>query len=169
MEVRIDASRLAQQLFQEHGAAVYRFAIVLLRHQQDAEDVAQETFLKLVRHLGAGGDTTNIRGWLFTVAAHAARDRQRWRARWIPWAPSHDGSSHRPRFPTKTDACGAIRDALQKLRAPRSASAGAPRAGSQLSRDRQRCRHPARLRWDGCSPGQSTGGSRRASSLRRSE
>jgi len=80
----------ARDLFEAHGAAIYRFAAVLLRHPQDAEDCVQETFLKLLRHLEAGGDTSNIRGWLFTVAAHAARDRQRARLRWIPWLPAHD-------------------------------------------------------------------------------
>src|ERR1051326_467811 len=80
----------ARDLFEAHGAAIYRFAAVLLRHPQDAEDCVQETFLRLLRHLEAGGDTSNIRGWLFTVAANAARDRQGRRLRWIPWLPAHD-------------------------------------------------------------------------------
>jgi RNA polymerase sigma-70 factor (ECF subfamily) len=83
-------SEAARELFDLHGAAVHRFAAVLVRHHQDAEDVVQETFLKLLRHLQSGGDTSNLRGWLFTVAAHAARDRQRWRLRWTAWLPSHD-------------------------------------------------------------------------------
>jgi RNA polymerase sigma-70 factor, ECF subfamily len=80
-----EPAEAARELFDAHGAAVYRFATVLLRHHQDAEDVVQETFLKLLRHLTAGGDTSNVRGWLFTVAAHAARDRQRRALRWLPW------------------------------------------------------------------------------------
>ena len=50
-----DASLVARRLFEQHGAAIYRFAVVLLRHHQDAEDVVQETFLKLLRHLDAMG------------------------------------------------------------------------------------------------------------------
>jgi RNA polymerase sigma-70 factor, ECF subfamily len=81
-----DAARdAALRLFQEHGAAVYRFASTLVRHRADAEDVVQETFLKLLRHLESGGNRSNLRGWLFTVAAHACRDRQRRRRRWLPW------------------------------------------------------------------------------------
>src|SRR3954452_24123420 len=103
-------SEAARELFDAHGAAIYRFAAVLVRHHQDAEDVVQETFLKLLRHLEAGGDTTNLRGWLFTVAAHAARGRQRRRTRWIAWLPVHgvvvqppplhdeDGRLHRARL-----------------------------------------------------------------------
>jgi RNA polymerase sigma-70 factor (ECF subfamily) len=83
-------SETARELCEAHGAAIYRFAAVLTRHREDAEDVVQETFVKLLRHLEGGGDTAHIRGWLFTVAAHAARDRQRRRKRWVPWAPVHE-------------------------------------------------------------------------------
>jgi RNA polymerase sigma-70 factor, ECF subfamily len=78
------------QLFRENGQAVYRLALVLVRHREDAEDVVQETFLKLLRHLEQGGGTQNLRGWLFTVAAHACRDRGRFRVRWVPWSPAHE-------------------------------------------------------------------------------
>src|SRR5690349_20652451 len=84
------SSEAAQALFDQHGEAIYRFAAVVVKHHQDAEDVVQETFLKLLRHLEAGGETTNVRGWLFTVAANAARDRQRWRTRWTAWLPAHE-------------------------------------------------------------------------------
>lgn len=109
------SSEAARGLFQEHGTAVYRFAAVLVRHHQDAEDVVQETFLKLLRHLEAGGDTTNLRGWLFTVAAHAARDRQRGRARWVPWLPSHDARVAPPTLPDEDGRLKTARDALQRL------------------------------------------------------
>jgi RNA polymerase sigma-70 factor (ECF subfamily) len=86
MDTPPTAAHPARALFQEHGAAVYRFAAVLLHHHHDAEDVVQETFLKLLHHLRDGGRAENLRGWIFTVAAHAARDRQRRRSRWVPWA-----------------------------------------------------------------------------------
>jgi RNA polymerase sigma-70 factor (ECF subfamily) len=76
--------------FREQGAALYRFSRTLLRDHQDAEDVVQETFLKLLSHLQARGDESNLRGWLFTVAAHACRDRQRFRLRWRPWATTDE-------------------------------------------------------------------------------
>jgi RNA polymerase sigma-70 factor (ECF subfamily) len=78
--------------FQEQGAALYRFSLTLLRNPQDAEDVVQETFVKLLSHLRRQGADTNLRGWLFTVAAHACRDRQRFRLRWLPWAPAYDSA-----------------------------------------------------------------------------
>jgi RNA polymerase sigma-70 factor, ECF subfamily len=115
MEATTDASRVTQALFREHGAAVYRFAIAVLRHQQDAEDVLQETFLKLLDHLRRGGDDSNVRGWLFTVAAHAARDRQRRRARWIPWTTAHDARVGPAALPDEDGELRAVRQALSQL------------------------------------------------------
>ena len=109
------SSEAALALFDEHGTAVYRFAVVLVRHHQDAEDVVQETFLKLLRHLDAGGDRTNLRGWLFTVAAHAARDRQRGRSRWVAWLPAHDAGVAPPMLPDEDGRLKIARDALRQL------------------------------------------------------
>jgi len=105
----------ARDLFQAHGTAIYRFASVLVRHREDAEDVVQETFMKLLRHLEGGGDTTNLRGWLFTVAAHAARDRQRRRARWMPWAPEHEATVPPPVLDDEDGRIRGAREALRRL------------------------------------------------------
>lgn len=109
------SSEAAQALFDQHGAAIYRFAAVLVRHHHDAEDVVQETFLKLLRHLEADGDTSNVRGWLFTVAAHAARDRQRWRVRWTAWLPSHETAVLPPPLPDEDGRLARARAALATL------------------------------------------------------
>ena len=77
----IDAARL----FEQHGPALYRFARVLLHNAEDAEDVVQSVFVRLIQHLGANRDRSNLRAWLFTVAANLARDRMRLRRRWAPW------------------------------------------------------------------------------------
>lgn len=77
-------------LFESHGTAIYRFCRATLGNASDAEDVVQETFLKLLQHLGAGGDRSNLKSWLFTVAGNACRSRTRWRARWLPWTAEHD-------------------------------------------------------------------------------
>jgi RNA polymerase sigma-70 factor (ECF subfamily) len=42
----------------------------------EAQDVVQDAFLILHRHLAAGGSQENIRGWLFRVAHNQARNRQ---------------------------------------------------------------------------------------------
>jgi RNA polymerase sigma-70 factor (ECF subfamily) len=78
------------RLFHEHGGAIYRFCRSTLRNESEAEDVVQETFLKLLQHLESNGERSNLKSWLFTVAANACRDRERWRARWRPWRIEDD-------------------------------------------------------------------------------
>jgi RNA polymerase sigma-70 factor (ECF subfamily) len=117
METPRHACQTAQDLFQQYGAGVYRFALVLLRHHQDAEDVLQETFLKLLRHVATGGRTDNVRAWLFTVAANAARDRQRRHNRWIPWASSYDPIVAPPNLPDEDGRLRLLRQTLQRLSA----------------------------------------------------
>lgn len=116
IDVEPDTSREdVLALFEEHGAAVYRFALVLLRHPEDAEDVVQEAFLKLLDHARAGRDATNLRGWLFTVAANACRDRMRRRTRWIPWASGHEPAVAPPSLPDEDGRLQAARRALSQL------------------------------------------------------
>lgn len=77
-------------LFAGYGTALYRFCRFTLGRDDEAEDVVQDTFLKLLVHLGRGGDRTNLRAWLFAVAANGCRDRIRARIRWRPWRAGTD-------------------------------------------------------------------------------
>lgn len=130
-----DTSRqTALRLFEEQGPAIYRFAAVLLHHHQDAEDVLQETFLKLLRHLESGSDAGNLRGWLFTVAAHAARDRIRRRARWLPWSDARDRSIGPAALPDEDGRLEALHESLRQL-APRDRLLLALRAQGLTYRD----------------------------------
>ena len=84
------------RLFEAHGSALYRFARFTLGADEEAEDVVQESFLKLLEHLQAGRDRANLRAWLFAVAANACRDRLRSRRRWLPWQAERDRRSVQP-------------------------------------------------------------------------
>ncbi len=85
-----DHAAEALRLFDDLGAPLFRFCLATLRDGADAEDVVQDTFVKLLQHLKRGGDRANLRSWLFTVAANACRDRARWKVRWVPWRLEHD-------------------------------------------------------------------------------
>jgi RNA polymerase sigma-70 factor (ECF subfamily) len=78
------------RLFGDHGSSLYRFCRMTLHGTDEAEDVVQETFLKLLQHLRAAGDRANLKSWLFTVAANGCRDRLRARRRWLPWRAELD-------------------------------------------------------------------------------
>jgi RNA polymerase sigma-70 factor, ECF subfamily len=80
----------ALRLFRAHGDALYRFARVMVREPGDAEDVVQEAFVRLLHHLRCGGDRSNLKSWLFAVAANLSRDHLRRRKRWLSWLPQHE-------------------------------------------------------------------------------
>ncbi len=67
--------------FEELRAPVYRYLICSGLNPADAEEVTQDTFLRLQRHLNGSGSQANLRGWIFEVARNAARDRRK-TARW---------------------------------------------------------------------------------------
>jgi RNA polymerase sigma-70 factor (ECF subfamily) len=86
----IDPPAEVLRLFGEYGSSLYRFCRAALGSGDDAEDIVQDTFLKLLQHLRADGNRANLRAWLFTVAANECRDRTRWRLRWLPWREDRD-------------------------------------------------------------------------------
>ena len=105
------------ELFDEHASGLYRLALAMLHEPAAAQDVVQDTFLKLIAHVDAGGALPNARGWLYTVAAHACRDRQRGLGRWLPWIADRDSRAARE-APDLNDAASAVRAAIRTL-APR--------------------------------------------------
>jgi len=102
-------------LFDAHAAGLGRLASAMLHDRDAAQDVVQDTFLKLIAHVAAGGALPNARGWLYTVAAHGCRDRQRRNWRWLPWRADLD---RRPaaEAPDGADGPDAILSALRSLR-----------------------------------------------------
>ena len=116
-QAAVTPDRLALELFNAHADGVFRLAMLMLGRAAAAEDVVQETFLRLLRHLAAGGSLPNARGWLYTVAAHVCRDEQRRSRRWLPWLASQD-LRRSPDRPDHADAFEQTALALRRL-APR--------------------------------------------------
>jgi RNA polymerase sigma-70 factor (ECF subfamily) len=111
----VDLNRLALELFDAHADGVFRLAMLILGRTAPAEDVVQETFLRLLRHIAAGRPLPNARGWLYTVAAHACRDEQRRNRRWLPWLAAHD-LRQSPDRPDEADEREPIVTALRRLK-----------------------------------------------------
>ena len=64
-------------LVQEHSAMVFRIAYSVLRNPEDAEDAAQETFLRALRYRRRLSQVEDPRRWLARVAWRVALDRRR--------------------------------------------------------------------------------------------
>jgi RNA polymerase sigma-70 factor (ECF subfamily) len=62
---------------QEQARLVYKVAYAVLRNHHDAEDVAQETFLRFLRQRKRWAEIRDRRAWLATVAWRVALDRKR--------------------------------------------------------------------------------------------
>ncbi|WP_205696357.1 RNA polymerase sigma factor [Conexibacter sp. SYSU D00693] len=64
-----------EDLHRRHGAAVQRLCLALLRDPEEAADAAQETWLRALQRLQAGGEVLAMRPWLLQVARNACADR----------------------------------------------------------------------------------------------
>ena len=74
---REEAARLVEQ----YSPAVYRLAYARTGSREDAEDITQETFLRLVRAAPVFRDGEHCKAWLLRVAINRAKDISRsfWR------------------------------------------------------------------------------------------
>ncbi|HTC91965.1 MAG TPA: RNA polymerase sigma factor [Terriglobales bacterium] len=60
-----------------HARFVYQVAYAVLRHPQEAEDAAQETFIRVWKHAKELSGVLNQRAWLARIAWRVAVDRRR--------------------------------------------------------------------------------------------
>ncbi len=67
-------SERVQALFEQLHLPVFRFLLRKTRDSGQAEDIAQETFLRLFKHLREDRLLENPKAWLFTVAKNLAID-----------------------------------------------------------------------------------------------
>lgn len=66
-----------------HQEAVFRLAYLLLGDADDAEDVAQETFVNAWRSLSSFDVTRPLRPWLLCIAVNLVHNRRRSWARYL--------------------------------------------------------------------------------------
>jgi RNA polymerase sigma-70 factor (ECF subfamily) len=66
----------ATALYRELRKPLVRYLRCLGLSSDEAQDVVQDAFVSLQRHLAAGGSQENIRSWLYRVAHNQARNRQ---------------------------------------------------------------------------------------------
>ena len=72
-----------EPLVQAHQQAVFRLAYLLLGDADDAEDIAQETFLRAWKALKRFDATRPLRPWLLSIASNLSRNRRRSAGRYL--------------------------------------------------------------------------------------
>jgi len=66
-----------QAMVEAYGTLVLSVALNVLGNRQDAEDVCQETFLQVFRHLGRYDRERSFKTWLLTIAYRRSLDMLR--------------------------------------------------------------------------------------------
>jgi RNA polymerase sigma-70 factor (ECF subfamily) len=66
-----------EELYGAHRPRILRLCLLLLSDPEEAHDVSQEVFLKMLHQLSTSGDTIAWGPWLNRVAVNACRDRRR--------------------------------------------------------------------------------------------
>jgi RNA polymerase sigma factor (sigma-70 family) len=72
------------ELIRHFEQKVMKTALYLTRNLDDAQDVAQEVYIKIFRHLDACEEPDRIERWVYRITVNAARDFQRRKRFFIP-------------------------------------------------------------------------------------
>jgi RNA polymerase sigma-70 factor (ECF subfamily) len=70
-----------EQLAREHARMVFRIAYSALRHQQDAEDVTQEVFVRVLRYAHRLAQVEDEKSWVARIAWRVTLERLKGRNR----------------------------------------------------------------------------------------
>ena len=79
--------QLAHQWYELYHVDIYRFALSILRSPEQAEDVLQETFVKLLTGKFSSPTPGKEKAWLFKVARNLCMDLLRKRIRELELPP----------------------------------------------------------------------------------
>lgn len=105
------------RLVEEFGPRLFGFALRLLNGKDEAEDVVQEVFLKVVRTIEQYEHDSRFEAWLFRIAANAVRDRIRSSRRSVSASggagPVTEEEMERAMYPRRDDA--SIRGPLETM------------------------------------------------------
>jgi RNA polymerase sigma-70 factor (ECF subfamily) len=116
-----------ESLVHEHQEPIFRFAYLFLYDADEAQDVAQEAFIRAYHHLDGFDSSRPLRPWLLSITANLARNRRRslgryWAAltRWFKSKPTRDAgvealSSHHFQKQSLWEAIRSLRQADQEI------------------------------------------------------
>jgi len=76
-EILAGRTEVFHDLIRPYERSVYMMVLSMLRNEAEAEDVAQETFIKAYRNLGRFRSESRFSTWLIAIALNEARARLR--------------------------------------------------------------------------------------------
>ena len=88
-----------EQIIRQHERRVFRTALRLLRRVEDAEDAAQEVYLRLYKHLRRLRQDQDIMPWLYRVTVNVCHDTNRRRESAVLSIESPERPDLEPRDP----------------------------------------------------------------------
>jgi RNA polymerase sigma-70 factor (ECF subfamily) len=104
--------------YARYAPRLYRFLLRLCPSRAAAEDVLQETWLKLSSRASELSEETELSGWLFTVARNAWISRARVERRVVEFVSSHeraDGGPNPEAHAVSASSVAAVERALRSL------------------------------------------------------
>ena len=66
-----------RQLIEEYGNRLLRTCYLLLKDREEAEDVVQETFIKVFKKIDTFKEKSGLYTWIYAIALNLSRDRMR--------------------------------------------------------------------------------------------
>lgn len=69
------------RLMDRHAHPLFQFLVRMTASEEDANDLAQETFIRVYNSAASFRPAHKFTSWLYTIAANLARNQLRWRAR----------------------------------------------------------------------------------------
>lgn len=94
----LDRDAVLDELMREYGRDVWNYALFLTRSRELADDIAQDTFVKVYERLYTYRGESSVKTWLLAITRNAARDalRSSWLRRVIlrPHRAASENDAH---------------------------------------------------------------------------
>jgi RNA polymerase sigma-70 factor (ECF subfamily) len=92
---RATARAFVERLYAAHHAEIYAYLARMLRNDELAADLTQDTFVKAYKAFDTLEDPNRARAWLYQIAGRTALDELRRRkiVRFIPWTGESRGTA----------------------------------------------------------------------------
>jgi RNA polymerase sigma-70 factor (ECF subfamily) len=110
-------ANLVAWLFDQYQAAIFAYISRLVGDRAWAEELTQETFLRVFDARDRLSEVVNQRAWVYRIATNIAFNalRRRRRFAWLPWRAAHAPSLHEMNAAEQVGQRAAIEAALAAL------------------------------------------------------